>query len=92
MKTEWEQGMRPSELQFELKYCERCGGLGVRPMDDKQIYCAPCGREIAELPPISYGADDEGWPGDLEWMADESDWVEDHEIGILGLDAGVWHE
>ncbi len=39
------------ELQFELKYCERCGGLWLRPAGGGQIYCVGCGREVAELPP-----------------------------------------
>ena len=39
-----------NELQFELKYCERCGGLWLRPVGGGQIYCVPCGQAMAELP------------------------------------------
>jgi hypothetical protein len=39
-----------NELQFELKYCERCGGLWMRPVGGGQIYCVACGQEIAQLP------------------------------------------
>ena len=45
------------ELQFELKYCERCGGLWMRPVGGGQIYCRVCGRAMAELPPASYQAE-----------------------------------
>ena len=41
------------KLCLELKYCERCGGLWLRPMGGEQIYCAPCARAIADLPPSS---------------------------------------
>ena len=34
----------------ELKYCERCGGLGVRQPGSGQVYCKECLPEIAELP------------------------------------------
>ena len=44
---------RANELQFELKYCERCGGLWLRPAGGGQIYCVDCGRQMAQLPPIS---------------------------------------
>jgi hypothetical protein len=42
-----------NEVQFELKYCERCGGLWLRPVGSGQIYCVSCGREIAKMPPAS---------------------------------------
>ena len=44
-------GSKANEEQFELKYCERCGGLWLRPVGGEQIYCAACGRAMAELPP-----------------------------------------
>jgi hypothetical protein len=40
-------------LRLELKYCERCGGLWLRPTGGEQIYCSACGRAMAELPPAS---------------------------------------
>jgi hypothetical protein len=42
-----------SALRLELKYCERCGGLWLRPTGGGQVYCAACGRAMAELPPAS---------------------------------------
>ena len=46
-----------NELCFELKYCERCGGLWLRPVAGGQIYCVACGRQMAELPPASQEAE-----------------------------------
>jgi hypothetical protein len=40
-------------LRLELKYCERCGGLWLRPTGGGQVYCAACGLAMAELPPAS---------------------------------------
>lgn len=36
---------------LELKYCERCGGLWLRPTGGEQIYCVVCARQMAEMPP-----------------------------------------
>jgi hypothetical protein len=38
------------EVSLELKYCERCGGLWLRPVGGGQIYCVTCGRAMGELP------------------------------------------
>jgi hypothetical protein len=56
MKPKAREGSPTKELQFELKYCERCGGLWLRPVGGKQIYCVSCGREMGQLPPPSYEA------------------------------------
>lgn len=29
---------------YELKYCERCGALGLRRSDSVETYCEPCGQ------------------------------------------------
>lgn len=47
---------------FELKYCERCGGLWLRPAGGRQIYCVACSGEMAELPPSSSEPDRERVP------------------------------
>ena len=46
-----EVGAKEKEwIQLELKYCERCGGLWLRGMGDKQVYCPGCIPKIAEFP------------------------------------------
>lgn len=32
------------ETTYELKYCERCGALGMRRSDSSESYCRPCGK------------------------------------------------
>jgi len=39
--------------KLELKYCERCGGLWLRPQGGEAVYCARCAEAIAELPPVT---------------------------------------
>jgi hypothetical protein len=46
--------MEPLEagsIQLELKYCERCGGLWLRPKGSDLIFCAGCARAMAGLLP-----------------------------------------
>lgn len=38
------------EIQCELKYCERCGGLWLRPAGSDEPYCVRCAPLMAELP------------------------------------------
>ena len=38
------------KLSLELKYCERCGGLWLRPVGGQLAYCAGCARQMAEFP------------------------------------------
>ncbi len=78
------------EVRMELKYCERCGGLWLRPTDGGQIYCAACGRAMAELPPASY--DRMGgprMPQGPRWEFDEGvgESYEEDEYDGLDLDA-----
>jgi hypothetical protein len=35
---------------LELKICERCGGLWLRPAASRWIYCAGCKQKVQELP------------------------------------------
>lgn len=53
MKTKKKESGSVNELQLELKYCERCGGLWLRPVGGGQIYCVACGRDMAQLPSAS---------------------------------------
>jgi hypothetical protein len=34
--------MEAQEIQVDLKYCERCGGLWLRPQGNGGVYCASC--------------------------------------------------
>ncbi len=34
---------------LELKYCERCGTLGLRHEASGQIYCTACAREMERV-------------------------------------------
>ncbi|MGD0792605.1 MAG: hypothetical protein ABR920_12625 [Terriglobales bacterium] len=42
--------MEGSEIQVELKYCERCGGLWLRPQGTDGVYCASCRVRLAAMP------------------------------------------
>ena len=39
-----------SEIQMELKYCERCGGLWLRPAGTDGVYCAGCRVCLEAMP------------------------------------------
>lgn len=62
-----------NELQLELKYCERCGGLWLRPVGGGQIYCVTCGREMAQLPPPSKDRETAQLPQGPRWDMDDGD-------------------
>lgn len=36
---------------LELKYCEQCGGLWLRPRGSGQCYCAACAHFLEDMPP-----------------------------------------
>jgi hypothetical protein len=55
MTTNTSDSRSALELSFELKYCERCGGLWLRPVGGGQIYCVACAIAMGELPPVSCG-------------------------------------
>ena len=42
--------MEGQEIQVELKYCERCGGLWLRPRGADGVYCASCRVRLAAMP------------------------------------------
>ena len=42
--------MQGQEIQVELKYCERCGGLWVRPQGSGGVYCASCRVFLSSMP------------------------------------------
>jgi hypothetical protein len=81
------RGNRENELQFELKYCERCGGLWLRPVGGGQIYCVGCGREIAQLPPMSKKGEIANVPEGPRWGVDGADVAGHEEDEGVDLDA-----
>jgi Zn-finger nucleic acid-binding protein len=99
MKRKIEEGKGANEMRFELKYCERCGGLWLRPVGGEQVYCVICARQMAELPPASHevGRNAIGRRATMQkgpqWGVDHCDY-EDVERGEEGdLDTvEVWHE
>jgi Zn-finger nucleic acid-binding protein len=42
----WIEG---EKIEMELKYCERCGGLWLRPKGESEVYCASCRVHVARL-------------------------------------------
>jgi hypothetical protein len=43
-------GMERDQIQLELKYCERCGGLFLRPRADEKVYCEECTAHLVAIP------------------------------------------
>ena len=46
-------GIDSAEVQFELKYCERCGGLFLRPQAAEVVYCGVCTSHFTAQPDCS---------------------------------------
>lgn len=42
-------GRAKNGQRVELKYCEGCGGLGIRECGGGQVYCDGCASKMAEL-------------------------------------------
>jgi len=42
--------MSDQGIQLDLKYCERCGGLWLRPQGTNGVYCASCSEHLAAMP------------------------------------------
>jgi Zn-finger nucleic acid-binding protein len=74
------------KMTLELKYCERCGGLWLRPGGGAQIYCAACGREVAELPRASRDVESKSGQREPRWIGDGGDFERDEEIAEVYLD------
>ena len=36
-------------VEVELKYCERCGGLWLRPCGSARVFCGTCAPKMAAL-------------------------------------------
>jgi hypothetical protein len=72
MKFHKKENRSVNELRFELKYCERCGGLWLRPVGGGQIYCVSCGSEMAQLPQPSRKLETTKVPQGPQWGVDDS--------------------
>jgi Zn-finger nucleic acid-binding protein len=42
--------MEGEEMRVELKYCERCGGLWLRPQGTEGVYCGGCEERLETMP------------------------------------------
>ena len=85
MKAKAKVSNSTNELCLELKYCERCGGLWLRPVGGGQIYCTGCGREMAKLPPASTEAEIARVQRGPRWAEDDGDfvsWNGDDEVDV----------
>jgi hypothetical protein len=83
-----------NELRVELKYCERCGGLWLRAVGVAEVYCAGCGREMDEMPAVSYendGAEGVRTQRRLQWILENSglEGPDDYEDSDLEAGEGV---
>jgi Zn-finger nucleic acid-binding protein len=78
-----------NELRVELKYCERCGGLWLRPGDGEQVYCAPCAWEMAQLPPPSRDPKTAGSSIEFRWDSDDVEFEAYEEAEGVDMDMGM---
>lgn len=84
MKSREDDGATANGLRVELKYCERCGGLWLRPAGGEQRYCVACAREMAKLPTISRDRKNARLSEGPRWMGDdlETEGEEDDELDL----------
>jgi hypothetical protein len=52
-----------TRMRMELKYCERCGGLWLRPAGSGLSYCPGCAKEMAQFPAVRLKPHDAGEEG-----------------------------
>lgn len=83
------KGRTPREESFELKYCERCGALWLRPVSGALIYCVGCSHEMAQLPPSSSEVERIRTPRGVQ-QENDGDRYEGDEINLGSLEA--WNE
>lgn len=43
------EGYESNVIHLELKYCERCGGLWLRPKGSDMVFCAACALSMAGM-------------------------------------------
>jgi Zn-finger nucleic acid-binding protein len=73
------------KMSLELKYCERCGGLWLRPAGGGQIYCVSCAKQMAEMPPASgrFDSSAEDLSGRETFIHEASGFCEERMFGEL---------
>ena len=72
-----------NEIRVELKYCERCGSLGVRDCDGTQVYCNDCLPKLAELPAPRRARSSPQLPiGRRAFIDDELDFIDLDELDL----------
>jgi len=74
MKSAEENDRDKVEKKVELKYCERCGALGVREIGGGEVYCDRCLLQVAELPPAKKK------PGKVMLPVQRHSIIEDYEV------------
>jgi Zn-finger nucleic acid-binding protein len=74
------------KLSLELKYCERCGGLWLRPAGGAQIYCMACAQQMAQLPAASHEL--EGSSGERCALVGEIDDIDEFQDVEMARNAG----
>jgi hypothetical protein len=81
-----------NELCLELKYCERCGGLWLRPVGSGQMFCVRCAGQVAEpltrRQEISYPRLPEGRRDFLDDIDDPNSDNDDNSFEACGENAG----
>ena len=54
--------LESTQVQVELKYCERCGGLFLRPQAGESVYCDGCTAYLTARSDFANGANSSGAP------------------------------
>lgn len=61
----YQKGIYMERTTFELKYCERCGALGLRRSQSSESYCEPCAQVLTNYltPSVRGRRSQAGTPG-----------------------------
>ncbi len=62
-----------TKISLELKYCELCGGLRLRPVGGNEIYCARCSSQMGEMNGDYYGEKTTQIAGETEAVESAND-------------------
>ena len=55
--------------KLELKYCERCGGLWLRPQGGEAVYCNTCAAVMRDMAPPKARGGTPAASADAAWGA-----------------------